>query len=666
MRKSLFLILSVLMAFSLLLSACATPTPETVIQTVVVEKEGKTVIETVEVVVTPTPEPREEAPLVLGTLPREQTLIVGQLTGRVGTPSNFNEWVGWKWRDRGMQNLANEPLWSIDFATGEIIPGLAAGDPIYNDDFTQVTIPLREGVAWDDGEPFTSADVVFTVETLIKYEGFNAHNFMVDNVASVSAPDEKTVVFELKQPNSRFHTTFLDRWGCTWIMPKHIFEKVDDPITFEFNPFVGTGPYKLHSFDPNGFWTIWEKRADWDKSPTGILFGEPKPQYIVFQAFANEGAKILAQLTHQLDAVDLSAEGLKAALAQGKTIRAYQPNYPWVVNNDPALTGLTFNTAKAPFDNVDVRWALLLAIDIADYEGMAVDGAGTLSPVHIPSLGAYPDLYIKPMEPWLADFTLDLGNGETFKPYDPDAPQRVVEYARGRGYVVPDDPAAQDQAFGLGWYKYDPDAAAKLLEKNGFTRNADGQWLLPSGQPWRIEVLSRTDTSHLSFKNAAAAVQQWKKFGIDAVHVPSDNSSQLAYTGDYDVSGEWPAQEPWGAGADLYRVLDFYNSAYIEPLGTITTGHTSRWSSPEMDAVIEKLRQTDPSNTDEVVAVGIEGLKLLVEEMPGIPTFGYIGFLTWDEYYWTNWPGAENPYSQPYVHWGPFKYMTPFLQPAGS
>ena len=565
-----------------------------------------------------------------------------------------------------MQNLANEPLWSVDFATGEIVPGLASGDPVYNADFTQVTIPLREGVTWDDGTPFTSADVVYTIEALMSNEGFNAHNFMVDNVASVSAPDDYTVVFELTQANSRFHTTFLDRWGCTWIMPKHIFETVEDPITFEFNPFVGTGPYKLSSFDPNGFWTIWEKRADWDKSPTGILFGEPQPKYIVFQAFANEGAKIIAQLTHELDAVDLSAEGLKAALTQGEANRAYQSGYPWVVNNDPALTGLTFNTVRPPFDNVDVRWALLLAIDIAEFVGQAVDGTGTLSPVHIPSLGSYPANFIAPMESWLADFTLDLGDGEAYYPYDPDAPQRVVEYAVGRGYVVPEDAAAQDQAFGLGWYKYDPDAATKLLEKNGFSKDADGMWLLPDGTPWRIEVLSRSDTSHLSFKNAAAAVQQWKQFGIDAVQVPSDNSSDLAQTGDYDVSGEWPAQEPWGAGADLYRVLDFYNSAYIEPVGTVTTGHTSRWSSPEMDAVIEQLRQTDPSKTEDVIAIGIEGLKLAVASMPGIPTFGYIGFVSWDETYWTNWPGAENPYTQPYTHWGPFKYMTPFLEPTAN
>jgi peptide/nickel transport system substrate-binding protein len=46
-------------------------------------------------------------------------------------------------------------------------------------DFTSLTVPLRQGVAWSDGEPFTAADVVFTVETLIKYQGFNAHSFFV-------------------------------------------------------------------------------------------------------------------------------------------------------------------------------------------------------------------------------------------------------------------------------------------------------------------------------------------------------------------------------------------------------------------------------------------------------------------------------------------------------
>jgi peptide/nickel transport system substrate-binding protein len=86
--------------------------------------------------------------------------------------------------------------------------------------------------------------------------------------------------------------------------------------------------------------------------------------------------------------VNLSADGLKAVLAQSKTSRAYQPTFPWVVNNDPCITGIAFNTAKAPYNNKDVRWALTLAINIAEYMGIAVDGTGTLSPVHIPSLGS--------------------------------------------------------------------------------------------------------------------------------------------------------------------------------------------------------------------------------------------------------------------------------------
>ncbi len=61
----------------------------------------------------------------------------------------------------------------------------------------------------------------------------------------------------------------------------------------------------------------------------------------------------------------------------------------------------------------------------------------------------------------------------------------------------------------------------------------------------------------------------------------------------------------------------------------------------------------------------MEGLKLAIEAMPGIPVYGYTGFTTWDTYYWTNWPFAENAYTQPYTHWGPLKYMTPFLEPTG-
>jgi peptide/nickel transport system substrate-binding protein len=603
----------------------------------------------------------------VGTFPREETLIARILTGRVGSPDNFNQWVGWKWQDRGIQNLADEPLWSVDFVTGEIINGVASGDPTYNEDFTRLTIPLREGVAWSDGEPFSAADVVYTVESLMEHEGFNAHTYFVDNVESVTALDDYTVEFVLKQANSRFHTTFLDRWGATRIFPKHIFEQQENPTLFNFNPYVGCGPYKLHSFDAQGSWTAWEKREDWDKSPTGIMYGEPQPQYIVFQFFADEGAQILAQLTHQLDVVELSADGLKALLAQSETSRAYQPTFPFVVNNDPAITGIVYNTARPPFDNVDVRWALTLAIDIVEYTSIAVDSSGTLSPVHIPHLGPYPELYIGPMQEWLQEFTIDVGDGETFAPYDPTAAQRVAEFARSRGYVFSDEEEFTIRTFGYGWYKYAPDIAERLLVKNGFSRDGNGNWLLPDGSPWRISYMTGTTLSNHDARNAVAAVQQWRKFGIDASVFNTENGADLGAVGDFDVETVWPGREPWGAGPDLYRVLDDWNSAYIRPVGERNqASYNSRWSSPEMDDIIRRLRETDPFDTDQVVALGIEGLQEAVRNMPGTPTYGYIGFVGWDETYWTNWPGSDNPYTVPYTHWPNFKYMTPFLRRAGQ
>ena len=65
------------------------------------------------------------------------------------------------------------------------------------------------------------------------------------------------------------------------------------------------------------------------------------------------------------------------------------------------------------------------------------------------------------------------------------------------------------------------------------------------------------------------------------------------------VGAVWPAPEPWGAGVDLYRTLDQFNSEYMKPLGVLNQAHVSRWSSPEMDDVIRRLKATDPTDTEQ-------------------------------------------------------------------
>jgi peptide/nickel transport system substrate-binding protein len=601
-----------------------------------------------------------------GGVPRNETLIVDQLTGRVGTPSNFNLWAGWRWQDRGLQQLVCEPLWTVDYATGEIIPGLAAEMPIYNEDFTKMTIKLRQGVSWSDGVPFTADDVVYTIDLHVKNSELLYHGPMAEFVDKVYKTDDFTVVVELKKPNSRFHTNFLDRWGCLRIMPKHVFEKVEDPIAFEFNPPVGCGPYKLKDYDPAGFWTLWERREDWEKTPTGMLYGEPKPKYVLFEAFETEEAKILAQLRHELDMAQYAPEGLRVVLEKSNTVRAWRKNWPWVVNIDPCITGIMFNNMVEPYNIKDVRWALVLAINIVDYMAIAFDYMAPVSPIHLPPVPAYVELFFKPMEEWLKNFELDIGDGQKFKPYDPDVPFKLAQAAKERGYPVPEDPEAIRAIFGIGWWKYAPEVAEKLLKKHGFTKGADGKWYLPDGSPWKITIVADVNIASHPLRNATAAAEEWRKFGIDVAVSPTEARESLILNGEFAVCDQWPAAEPWGAGVDLSRTFNFWHSSLLTPIGkpvALGPGMAARWSNPKLDAIIDKMQVTDPfAEIEGTRLLGIEALKIVVEEMPTIPTYGYCGAVAWDEYYWTNYPGAENPYSQPYHHWPNFKYMLPFLK----
>ncbi len=86
--------------------------------------------------------------------------------------------------------------------------------------------------------------------TQIKNPGMRFSAVLASNVASVEAPDPYTVVFKLKKPNSRFHANFTVRWGAIWILPKHVFEKVEDPSKFDFNKPVSLGAYVLEQLRP--------------------------------------------------------------------------------------------------------------------------------------------------------------------------------------------------------------------------------------------------------------------------------------------------------------------------------------------------------------------------------------------------------------------------------
>ena len=220
---------------------------------------------------------------------------------------------------------------------------LASDKPIYNADFTEMTVKLRAGIFWSDGVEFTAADVVFTIETHMKTDGMRWSAPFQINVAAVAAPDPNTVVFKLKKPNSRFHALFTVRWNAMWMMPKHIFEKVGDPLKFDFNKPVSLGAYVLHSYDPNGKWFIWQKREDWQRT-TLARFGEPGPKYVAYIDPGPPDKRVIAQLNHELDIIhDMSPEGMFTLAKQSKTSHGWFKGFPYA-HPDPTLPSVIFNT----------------------------------------------------------------------------------------------------------------------------------------------------------------------------------------------------------------------------------------------------------------------------------------------------------------------------------
>src|SRR3954464_8672351 len=160
----------------------------------------------------------------ISDLPRKETLIVENPEGTIKNAGWFNIWsINAGGQSTGLHQLAMDTFWYIDPQKG--IDGvwdnsLASEKPKYNADFTEMTVKLRKGILWSDGVEFSAADVVGTVETLIKTPATRFSAVLANNVASMETPDDSTVIFKLKKPNSRFHTNFTVRWAGIWIMPK--------------------------------------------------------------------------------------------------------------------------------------------------------------------------------------------------------------------------------------------------------------------------------------------------------------------------------------------------------------------------------------------------------------------------------------------------------------
>lgn len=603
----------------------------------------------------------------ISNLPRKEILIVENPEGTVKNAGWFNIWaINAGGQSTGLHQLGMDTFWYIDPNKG--VDGvwdnsLASEKPIYNADFTEMTVKLRRGIHWSDGPEFTAADVVYTIETHLKTNGLRWSAPVQVNVASIAAPDPYTVVFKLKKPNSRFHALFTVRWNAMWMMPKHVFEKAGDLIKFANDPPVTLGPYTLHSYDPNGKWFIWQKRADWQRT-TVARFGEPGPRYVAYVDPGPPDKRVIAQLNHELDIIhDTSPEGMFTLARQSKTSQGWFKGFPYA-HPDPTLPMVIFNHQNDLFKSRDMRWALALLIDIKAVSMASYRGAATISAIGVPPTGTHPEHYHEPMEAWLKDFELDTGKRK-IKPYDATIGKQIADMLRpSMGDQIPTDPAIIAKAFGRGWWKPDPQAATELLQRAGFTKRGN-DWYTPDGKRFTIRITVEGDLRPVMTRAGSMIAQQWRQFGIDAsTQVAQGSLLDRRNSGDYEVIISW-AVETWGGHPDLSFFLDSWHSQFIAAPGKPQPPRNwSRWSHPELDKIIEQIREVgfdDPKG----IELGREYVKLVAREMPTIPLMSYNVFTVMDTTYWTGYPNAETaPYTDPVPNWANTKYMMVKLRPA--
>jgi peptide/nickel transport system substrate-binding protein len=238
-----------------------------------------------------------------------------------------------------------EPLLTFNLAQGGKVHQWLARAYKWSHNNHTLTFYLRPGVVWNDGQPFTSADVVFDTN-------LGKSNPALDNAGMqpflkhVSAPNNLTVVFDFKQVDT---TLLYDIGENLRIVPKHIWSKVGNALTYTDPSPVGTGPFKLGSFSPQVY-TLVKNKKYWQA-------GKPYVDALRYPAFTGNDSADLAAVNGEIDWGGLfipKIEDVYAAVNSNNKFWYYAADHP---------VSLYLNNSEAPFNNVHVRRAISLAID---------------------------------------------------------------------------------------------------------------------------------------------------------------------------------------------------------------------------------------------------------------------------------------------------------------
>ncbi len=249
---------------------------------------------------------------------------------------------------------AYDRLLEYDYETGEFKPGLATKWET-SEDGMEYTFYLRDDVVWHDGTPFTSKDVVYTVQ-----RGIETANGNYPKVSHAEAIDDYTVKFIMLEPNS----LVMDK---QWIGDSAVIkEGSGDTIGTTVN---GTGPYKVKEWRI-GEHLILEANPDY--------WGEqPQMKEIKFVCYPDDSARLMALQAGDIDICAIGTASVKAALED--------ENLQVVSGQGTFLRYLAFNHGNEYLSNKLVRQAISHAINKEDILNGALEGLGVTADALIPT-----------------------------------------------------------------------------------------------------------------------------------------------------------------------------------------------------------------------------------------------------------------------------------------
>lgn len=253
-------------------------------------------------------------------------------------------WMVWPWQ----YNEDNEPYPVMVTELPSVENGGISADG------RTITMKLRDDLVWSDGEPLTSADFIFTHEMIMNPANTVASTYPNDQIESISAPDDTTVVMTFAEP--------FAAWAATlWhgVLPKHILEPVFeaegtiDNAEWNLNPTVGVGPYKFAEWESGSFARFVRNENYWGMPP--------KIDEIYFQFVPDDAAQINALVAGDGDlGTFFSYSDVPTLEAAGIEIYQVQSGY-----NEGWYMRLGGENAHPALQDVRVRQAIAMGFDRA-------------------------------------------------------------------------------------------------------------------------------------------------------------------------------------------------------------------------------------------------------------------------------------------------------------